>query len=276
MPSEFKGMPMPLFVDETGTPGAPSIVFLHGIGTSGWMWWQQTAALNDFHCLNVDLPGHGKSTHIPWVSLADTAHQIAAIIQSRATQGQSHMVGLSLGGQIALILLEYHARLLNRVVLSGVTVAPMPNRHMLHPQLWLMSAVMRRRWFLNMQAKALNLPSNQQTAFVENFLAMSMCTYRRIAEEVVEYRMPSTLQQVSVPTLATAGGKESQIILQAVDMISNIMPIAQGWLAPGLGHGWNVESPDLFNTMVRAWITNTPLPAELKAAHDSRIRQTNL
>ena len=72
---------MSLYVDETGTPGAASIVFLHGIGASGWMWTLQTAALADFHCLNVDLPGHGKSNQIPWVSLADTAEQLAAVIR---------------------------------------------------------------------------------------------------------------------------------------------------------------------------------------------------
>lgn len=256
---------MPLFVDETGTPGAPSIVFLHGIATSGWMWWRQIAALNDFHCLNVDLPGHGKSNHIPWVSLMDTTQQIAALIQSRATHGQAHVVGLSLGGQIALVLLEHYAHLMQPAVLSGVTVAPMPNRWLLNPQIWLMSLIMRRRWFLNMQARALPLPAQMQTAFIDNFMAMSMQTYRRIFEEVAEYQMPSALQHVIVPTLITAGGKESKIILDAVDVISNIMPNAQGRLAPGLGHGWNVEAPDLFNAMVRAWISGAQLPSELQA-----------
>jgi hypothetical protein len=41
------------------------------------------------------------------------------------------------------------------------------------------------------------------------------------------------------------------------------MPNAQGRIAPGLGHGWNVEAPNLFNAMLRAWMTNTPLPKAL-------------
>ena len=58
---------MSLYVQETGTPGAPTVVFLHGVGTSGWMWEKQIAALTDFHCLNVDLPptaGYGKKGFI--------------------------------------------------------------------------------------------------------------------------------------------------------------------------------------------------------------------
>jgi len=37
----------------------PYIVFLHAIGTSGWMWQRQFQQLTDFGCLAPDLPGHG-------------------------------------------------------------------------------------------------------------------------------------------------------------------------------------------------------------------------
>ncbi|MGD2050630.1 MAG: hypothetical protein PVH03_14110 [Chloroflexota bacterium] len=106
----------------------------------------------------------------------------------RATNRRAHVVGLSLGDYTALVLMENHAGVLDRVVMSGITAAPMPNRALLPVQLWLMSFLMKRRWFVNLQAK------------------------------------------------------------------------------PGLGHGWNVEAPDLFNAMVRAWIVDTPLPYRLQAA----------
>lgn len=253
---------MPLFIDETGSSGAPSIIFLHGVGTSGWMWWRQISALNDFHCLNIDLPGHGKSNQVEWISFADTAQYIANIIQSRATNGQAHIVGLSLGGYIGLVLLEHHANLVQSAVLSGVTASPMPNKRWMKPQLVMMS-IMKRRWIANMQAKSLNLPPDMQTAFTENFMAMSMKTYRRIMEEAVDFTVPSALREVNIRTLITAGGHESDIILQAVDEIAHLMPNAQGRIAPGLKHGWNVEAPDLFTAMIRAWVTDSPLPAQL-------------
>jgi pimeloyl-ACP methyl ester carboxylesterase len=258
---------MSLYVHEAGTPGAPSIVFLHGVGASGWMWEKQIAALADFHCLNVDLPGHGKSNHEVWVSLTNTADQIAALIQARATNGQAHVVGLSLGGYIALVLLEHHGDVLDRVVMSGVTAAPMPNRALLPAQLWLMSVLLKRRWFVNMQAKSLHLPPTMQSALTDNLLAMSMQAYRRISEEAAHFYVPRSLRHVNTPTLITAGSRESKIITQAVRTIPNMMPNAQGRLAPGFGHGWNVEAPDLFNAMVRAWITDTPLSYRMQKAH---------
>lgn len=78
-------------------------------------------SLSHFHCLNVDLPGHDKSDHGTWVSLADTADKIAEIIPVRSTNAQAHIVGLSLGVYIALVLLEHHDNMVDGVVISGVT-----------------------------------------------------------------------------------------------------------------------------------------------------------
>ncbi len=257
---------MSLYIQASGTPGGPAIVFLHGVGASGWMWERQTAALPDFQCLAVDLPGHGRSNQAAWVSLADTASQIAALISARATGGRAHVVGLSLGGYIALALLERHADVLDRVVMSGVTAAPMPNRALLPLQVGLMSTLLKRRWFVKMQARALGLAPEMQAAFTENLLAMSGQAYRRIWEEAAHFRVPASLREVNTPTLIAAGGSESEIITRAVDALSNLMPNAQGCFAPGLGHGWNVEDPELFSAMVRAWITGAPLPGRLQMA----------
>lgn len=253
-----------LYVNETGMRDAPSIVFLHGVGASGWMWEKQIVAFSDFHCLNVDLPGHGKSNNVTWVSLADTADRVAEMIQVRSTSGQAHVVGLSLGAYIALVLLERHTNVVDRIIISGVTATPMPNRMLLNPQLWLISFLLKRRWFVDMQARSLHLPPDMRSAFAKDLLLMSMHAYRRIWHEVVDFYVPPSLRLVNNPTLITAGGRESKIITQAVDVIPMIMPSAQGRVAPGVGHGWNVEASGLFNAMVRAWITGMPLPPELR------------
>src|SRR5690606_934184 len=142
----------------------------------------------------------------------DTADKITALIESRATNGRAHVVGLSLGGYVALVLLEHRSELVNRAVVSGGTAAPMPNRRLLKPQLWLMS-IMKSRWVADRQAKALGLPAKMQRAFTENLQAMSIETYRRIMEEAVVFEASPGLRQVSTPTLVTAGGNESDIIL---------------------------------------------------------------
>lgn len=254
---------MSLYVERTGQTGRPSIIFLHGVGTSGWMWQYQIAALADFHCLNVDLPGHGKSSQVEWTSLADTGSVIARLIRTQATGSRANVVGLSLGGHIALILLERHPELLERVIISGVTSEPMPNRALVLPQVLLMGVLKRPR-FARQQARSMGVPAEMEDVFIENFAAMSMQAYRRILQEVAYYQVPAALGQVETPTLIAAGGRETVIIRQAVGAIAALMPNAQGQIAPGVGHGWNVENPGLFNAMTRAWLTGAELPRQLQ------------
>ena len=72
-----------LYVHESGTLGAPAIVFLHPTAANGGMWEQHMGRLAGYHCLAPDLPGHGRSNHLPWTSLDDTAQQVAALIEDR-------------------------------------------------------------------------------------------------------------------------------------------------------------------------------------------------
>ena len=133
--------------------------------------------------------------------------------------------------------------------------------------MWLTTGLLKRRWFVDRQAKSLGLSPAMQAAFIENLQAMSMDTYRRVYTEGADYSVPPALRLVPTPTLVTAGGSETKIIIEAVDAVVKLMPNAQGRLAPGRGHGWNVEAPALFNAMVRAWITGAPLPAGLQTTH---------
>jgi pimeloyl-ACP methyl ester carboxylesterase len=50
---------MALAFEESGPQGAASVVFVHGLIASRWTWRQTTAQLSDYHCLALDLPGHG-------------------------------------------------------------------------------------------------------------------------------------------------------------------------------------------------------------------------
>ncbi|MGY1631969.1 alpha/beta fold hydrolase [Geodermatophilus sp. SYSU D01186] len=245
---------MSLHAEAAGPPGAPAIVFLHGLGVASWMWWQQVPAFADHLCLGVDLPGHGRSRDVPWTSLADTADRVAALVRARAPGRRAHVVGLSLGGQVVLTLLERHPDVLERAVVSGVTTEPWPHRWLLAPQAWLTTAQVRSRRLVDARARALGLPPRIRAAFTADVPAMSPRTRRRITAEVAGYTLPGSLAAVPTPTLALAGGRESALIRRAVETIPAVLPVAAGRVVPGVGHDWNVEAPDLFSATVRAWI----------------------
>jgi pimeloyl-ACP methyl ester carboxylesterase len=253
-----------LYTEESGTPGAPTILFLHGAGMTHWMWKAQVAALQDYYCLVVDLPGHGKSNHIAWESLAHTTDELTEVIQTKATDGKASVVGLSLGGYATLDLLTHHPALINRAVISGVTAEAMTLGKAMSLQMRLMSHLLQFPPVIWMQARMLNIPPEDYPEYAAGMRSMSRQTFLRILDEILYFHAPQALRHVHVPTLVTAGGAEMPQILNGIKTLVDLMPEAQGAVMPGVHHGWNGEAPHIFNAMLRAWFENQLLPQELE------------
>ena len=74
-----------MYVHESGTPGSPAIVFIHGLGQSGREWRRHMAELAGFHCLAPDLPGFGRSNHLPLPSNERITDLLAELIEAAST-----------------------------------------------------------------------------------------------------------------------------------------------------------------------------------------------
>jgi pimeloyl-ACP methyl ester carboxylesterase len=100
----------------------PTIVFLHGTRLTSAQWRPQVAALSDeFDCLALDLPGHGTRMTDPF-SLAGAADSVADAIA--ADGGRAVVVGLSLGGYVAMDLAARWPERVSGLVLAGATAEP--------------------------------------------------------------------------------------------------------------------------------------------------------
>ena len=106
-----------------GPPDAPAIVFIHGTRLTGAMWTPQVAALaGDFRVIAVDLPAHGARADEPF-TLAGAADAVASTIRAEAG-GRAIVVGLSLGGYVAMELAARQPEVVRGLVLSGATAEP--------------------------------------------------------------------------------------------------------------------------------------------------------
>ena len=109
-----------MYVDEYGPISGVPIIFLHGSMVAGWMWMGQVEDLPAYRCLIPDFPGFHRSAGEGWISFSDTADRVAKMIKHRCIDGKAHLVGLSLGGIIALNVAVRHPDTVYSMLVSGV------------------------------------------------------------------------------------------------------------------------------------------------------------
>jgi pimeloyl-ACP methyl ester carboxylesterase len=113
---------------EWGLPSAPTVLFLHGGGLNAHSWDRVCTQLRDrYHCLAVDLRGHGDSEWSPAAEYTVAAHRedLAHVIEELGLS-RPVIVGHSLGGHAAMAYAVDHASELTGLVI--VDTSPFP-RH---------------------------------------------------------------------------------------------------------------------------------------------------
>ncbi|MCW3172104.1 2-succinyl-6-hydroxy-2,4-cyclohexadiene-1-carboxylate synthase [Shewanella subflava] len=91
------------WINRYGDPQLPAMVFLHGFMGAKEDWQPMMAKISQyFHCICIDLPGHGgNSFTLPHPGLFSAAEHIIQTVNNLGYT-EFHLVGYSLGGRIAL------------------------------------------------------------------------------------------------------------------------------------------------------------------------------
>lgn len=251
-----------MYVEERGPEDAVAIVFLHGSMVAGWMWTEQVAALSaDHRTIVPDLPGIGASASAAWTGFAGAAESVAAEIATRVPDG-AHVVGLSLGGIVALNLAVSHPELCRSLLVSGVPVGSLPAPLRLLNRT--MAMVYGTAFGSRMIGRVFGMPDEESMeAFVATAVATDRSAIRAIVSEVSSKPLPDGLQDVSAPLLAVVGDKDTKPARRAVPWLMAKIPGARGARVPQVGHQWNAESPALFSEMVRLWVDEEAVHPDL-------------
>ena len=98
-----------LHVELDGPDDAATVLFLHGVGSSGRTWeWLPDELTRGRRIVRVDLRGHGRSDHAPGTYVVPRyGADVAAVLRSVASR-PAVVVGNSLGGVIAWWLAQNH------------------------------------------------------------------------------------------------------------------------------------------------------------------------
>lgn len=243
-----------LYVEKFGH--GPPVLFLHG----GLMFFDNSFAnQRDYFAayrtvIGIDQRSHGHSPDGDWtLSYQLMADDTAAIIRQLGL-GAVDVVGISDGGNIALLLARDHPDLVRRMVVSGANL-----RSGLTPQ------QAQEQHALPADALATKL-KRIEDAVPENFRP----DYNRVSPDgpdhwntllrkdyfmwiepvVIE---PADLKKIQAPVLVMAGDNDFTSLEETIEIYRDL-PHAQLMIVPGCNHGTFRNRPGLVNFAVREFL----------------------
>lgn len=235
-----------------GAPNQEMIVFIHGIGASSWCWWQSIDYFKeDYQVCLVDLPGHGKNAQIPWTDLGTISKMM---VEEVIRDQKVHLVGLSLGGHVALEIAKLYPDKVKSAFISGITIKPMPFKFLLPLQSRLLQRSLKNTERLARLGRSYGLPSYKINDFIENYHLLTKENYEVIFYEIMQFRLDKSYSSIEVPLLFVAGDQDSRKILQTLEVAPQIIKGAQSAKIPNAQHGWPVQKPNEFNRILKEWL----------------------
>jgi pimeloyl-ACP methyl ester carboxylesterase len=235
--------------DLVGPDAAPAIVFLHGTRLTRAVWTPQATALStDFRVVSLDLPGHGTMAHMPF-TLAAAADQVAAVIDA-AGAGPAIVVGLSLGGYVAMEVGARHPGLVRGLVLADATLDPVGPRAWPYRGLaWAMDRFdgprleRLNRWYFRTRFG----PEVASPIIAGGFWTGAGATALR---SLAGQRFSSRLATYGGPVLLLNGQYDLPFRL-GVRGFARVSPQAHRMLVGGATHLANLDRPAAFNEAIR-------------------------
>ena len=217
------------------------------------MWAPQLPALTDFDVLALDLPAFGARVGEPWPGLAGAADDVVARIRSNERFHQPvHLVGLSLGGIVALHVLARHPEAIASGLASGAAVLPDRRRR---PRDRVAAGPALELPRLLAGAGTRVPPARRLPRPVRGARPLDRPGERPPhARRGLRRRGVPDLSDLSRALLAVAGSKEPAAVRRSLAAIAGVAPHVTTRLAPGMHHVWSIEDVDLFNDMLRTWV----------------------
>lgn len=244
-----------------------TIIFLHGLMSSHVEYSLVVPHLQDYHLLLVDLPAHAGSINIKPFSLPRAADLVADVIREHAHNGRAHVVGLSMGGFTALEVGKSHAEVVESLWVTGA--APFQSMFTWfaqHPGLVYSFINILVNWlptWLNLKLSAwqgLQVPPELVDDQRRN---LDRETVRDVYTSILTLT-PEEVEKISVRTLTVAAGRQDDIdsTTKMGLVLKDKNPKSKAVVVKGAMHAWDLQFPELFANGVKAWIEDTPLPAE--------------
>jgi pimeloyl-ACP methyl ester carboxylesterase len=242
------------YLDENSS-SPDSVLLLHGLGANSNSWILQTPALHQagFRTIAPDTPGFGQSTYPDGgASISRFFEPIAALVEHLQPR-RINIVGISMGGTLALQLALDHPQYVSRLVLVNTFAHLNISSPRLLPYL-LTRFILVHTLGIPTQAKAVAkriFPYPEQEVLrqglIEQVNQADPHAYRAAMRALARFDVRRRLREIRCPTLVVTGDRDTTVPLDAQRELVETIPGAYQRIIPAAGHGVTVEKPDAFN-----------------------------
>jgi len=255
-----------LFYEEHGA-GEP-VLLIHGLGSSTQDWFAQVPVLAETHrVMALDLRGHGRSEKPagPY-SIAQFARDVAILLR-KLDATPAHVVGLSMGGMVALEMAASPASrdlVRSLVVINSTTDVRIRS----WADAWFYLSrrfavqVLGMRRVGKLIARRLFVKPHQdhlREEFVRRWAANDRAAYLASVDAIVGWSVDDRLHRIDVPTLLVSSDEDYTPVASKNRTVAR-MPDARLAVVEDARHALPVERPDRLNAILGTFLAEHGSP----------------
>lgn len=251
----IEGKAESLYYLDPNPSGKPVVILLHGLGADSSSWFFQFPSMiaAGMRPIALDLPGFGMSKHISGIwKPSFVVHQIVRLLINLDCNIVD-VVGLSMGGTVALTLALDYPQYVNRLVLVNTFAN-------LHPKNLSQYHYLIKRLIITLmngstaQAEIVAwriFPQQDQQQYrqelIQRIFEADPRVYRQAMFSLALFDVRRKLKKISQPTLVISGQNDTTVALEnQIDLVRGISGACHVMI-PNAGHAVTIDQPERFN-----------------------------
>lgn len=238
---------------DSGEQDLPPVIIMHGWGCNV----DTVASIADLfkgkmRILNVDLPGHGKSTEPPAVwGVEDFTSMMEKFIKELGLRNPS-LIGHSFGGRISILLSSRNSDIDKVVLVDAAGIKP-KRGFSYYRKIYSFKAMKQLLTLLLGKEKGMKkveeMRAKKGSSDYRNSSPRMRAVMSRCINEDLKYAMPS----IKAPTLLIWGEEDTATPLSDAKIMKSLIPDAGLVSFPGCGHYSFLDNPFGFKTVVSSF-----------------------
>jgi pimeloyl-ACP methyl ester carboxylesterase len=240
------------------------VVLLHGLGANSNSWLLQLPALQQagFRIIAPDTPGFGSSTYLGRRAAVSTFTVPIEKLLEHLGLNRINLVGISMGGVLALQITLNHPQWISRLVL----VNTFAHLNVTSPRLipyYLVRYILVHTLGLPTQAKAVArrlFPYPEQEVLrqglIEQISQADPRAYRAAMRALARFDVRNRLREICCPTLVISGDRDTTVPIETQRYLVQNIANARHSVILDAGHGVTVEKPCHFNAVLVEFLRN--------------------